>query len=167
MSFLCWSIAFQRFFFERSFFGVTGPRAARRGPLPFHPRHPAPIEEFANFRRLVLGSMDSYDSEKRRILQHFSRSTRFAFLCTAPNSNLQSFAPLIFAIFCVTLSLLWNFAEVSFKSVIFRRDFHRILPELRQIADTCQHSLYCAIFKSNVLFFHFQLFSYRIASAES
>ena len=26
------------------------------------------------------------------------RSTRIAFLCTAPNSNLQSFAPLIFAI---------------------------------------------------------------------
>ena len=52
-----------------------------------------------NFRRLVLGCMDSYDSEKRRILQGLSRSTRFAFLFTALNSNLQSFAPLIFAIF--------------------------------------------------------------------
>ena len=50
-----------------------------------------------NFRWVVLGCMDSYDSEKRRILQGFSRSTRFAFLCTALNSNLQSFAPLIFS----------------------------------------------------------------------
>ena len=30
-----------------------------------------------NFRRLVLLCMDSYDSESRRIFQHFSRSTRF------------------------------------------------------------------------------------------
>ena len=29
----------------------------------------------SNFRRLVLGCMDSYDSESRRIFQHFSRST--------------------------------------------------------------------------------------------
>ena len=64
-----------------------------------------------NFERLVLGCMESYDSEKGRTLQHFSRSTRFAFLCTAPNSNLQSFALLIFAIFFV---ILQNFAEFSF-----------------------------------------------------
>ena len=44
------------------------------------------------FRGVVLGCMDSYDSEKRRILQRFSRSTRFAFLCTAPKSDiLQNF----------------------------------------------------------------------------
>ena len=42
-----------------------------------------------NFERLVLICMDSYDSEKGRILQHFSRSTRFAFLCTAQISNFQ------------------------------------------------------------------------------
>ena len=53
----------------------------------------------SNFERLVFGCIDSYDSDQRLIFQHFSRSTRFAFLCTAPNSNLQSFAPLIFAIF--------------------------------------------------------------------
>ena len=46
----------------------------------------------SNFRRLVLGCMDSYDSESRRIFQHFSRSTRFVFLRTAPNSEfLQNF----------------------------------------------------------------------------
>ena len=36
----------------------------------------------SNFGGLVLGCIDSYDSKKRRILQRFSRSTRFAFLCT-------------------------------------------------------------------------------------
>ena len=35
-----------------------------------------------NFGRLVLGCIDSYDSEKWRILQHFSKSTRFAPFCT-------------------------------------------------------------------------------------
>ena len=42
-----------------------------------------------NFERLVLVCIDSYDSEKRRILQHFSRSTRLAFLCTAQISNFR------------------------------------------------------------------------------
>ena len=41
------------------------------------------------FERLVLVCIDSYDSEKRRILEHCPRSTRFAFLCTAPISNFQ------------------------------------------------------------------------------
>ena len=36
----------------------------------------------SNFRRLVLGCIDSYDCEQRRIFLHFSRSTRFAFFCT-------------------------------------------------------------------------------------
>ena len=41
----------------------------------------------ANFRRSVLGCIDSYDSENRRIFQLFSRSTRLAHVCTAPNST--------------------------------------------------------------------------------
>ena len=44
-----------------------------------------------NFRRLVLGCIDSYDCEKRRILQHFSRSTRCAFFCTAQISTFAEF----------------------------------------------------------------------------
>ena len=36
-----------------------------------------------NFGRLVLGCIDASDSERRRIFHHFSRSTRFAFRCTA------------------------------------------------------------------------------------
>ena len=41
-----------------------------------------------NFGRLVLSCIDASDSESRRIFQHFSRSTRFASLCTAPNSEI-------------------------------------------------------------------------------
>ena len=36
----------------------------------------------SNFEGLVLGCMDSYDSDQRLILQGFSRSTRFTNLCT-------------------------------------------------------------------------------------
>ena len=35
-----------------------------------------------NFRRLVLGCMDSYDSERRRIFLHVSQATIFASFCT-------------------------------------------------------------------------------------
>ena len=45
--------------------------------------------QLSNFGDLLLGCIDSYDSEKRRILEHFSRSTRFAFLRTAQISNFQ------------------------------------------------------------------------------
>ena len=45
-----------------------------------------------NFERLVLGCTDSYDSESRRIFQHFPRSTRFKNLCTAPNSKFCKFS---------------------------------------------------------------------------
>ena len=33
------------------------------------------LNHLPNFERLVLGCMDSYDSESRRVFQHFSRST--------------------------------------------------------------------------------------------
>ena len=43
------------------------------------------LEYFSRyFRRLVLGCMDSYDSESRLIFEHFSKSTISAFFCTAP-----------------------------------------------------------------------------------
>ena len=38
-----------------------------------------------NFGRLVLFCIDTSDDESWRIFQHFSRSTRSAFLCTASN----------------------------------------------------------------------------------
>ena len=99
----------------------------------------------ANFGGLVLCCMDSYDSEQRRIFPHFSRSTRFAFLCTfrIPSVQpqiLQSFAPLIFAIFSWFCKILLIFCTM--KSTVFHRDFHRILLELRRILANCQISLY-------------------------
>mgnify|MGYP004024506713 CR=1 FL=1 len=45
--------------------------------------------KLSNFRGLVLGCMDSYDSNQILILQGFSRSTRFAILCTAQISKFQ------------------------------------------------------------------------------
>ena len=45
--------------------------------------------ERANFGGLVLGCIDSYDSESRRILSDFSRSTRFSHLRTALNPKFQ------------------------------------------------------------------------------
>ena len=39
--------------------------------------------ECPNFERLVLGCIDVSDSESRRIFQNFSRSTIFAYFCTA------------------------------------------------------------------------------------
>ena len=48
--------------------------------------------------------MDSYDSEKRRIFQHFSRSTRFTYFCTAQISKIQKKSQFFFVkflIFCI------------------------------------------------------------------
>jgi len=42
-----------------------------------------------NFRRSVLGYMDSYDSNQVLILLDFSRSTRFAILCTAQIAKIE------------------------------------------------------------------------------
>ena len=53
-----------------------------------------------NFGELVLGCIDSYDSEQRRILQPFSRSTRFAFFCTAPISVIQQKFVILFSDVC-------------------------------------------------------------------
>ena len=51
----------------------------------------------SNFERLVLGCIDSSDSDQRLILLNFSRSTRFAFLCTAQISKFQEKTVQIFA----------------------------------------------------------------------
>ena len=42
-----------------------------------------------NLERLVLRCIDSYDSESRLILKHFSRTTRSTILCTAQISKIQ------------------------------------------------------------------------------
>ena len=56
--------------------------------------------ERANFRELVCGCIDTSDSEKRRIFQHFSRSTRLSLLRTAPNPKFQQKNAAFFPHFC-------------------------------------------------------------------
>jgi len=71
---------------------------------PWHCYRGTPIsartfESPSNFKRLVLGCIDSSDSDQILIFSGFSRSTRFSFLCTAPHSNICQFFVCIFAIF--------------------------------------------------------------------
>ena len=78
------------------------------------------------FERLVLVCIDSYDSEKRRILQHFSRSTRFAFLCTAQISNFQQKLREIF------LHFFRKFSRKFQNFVIFQQNFDKFCPEFHE-----------------------------------
>ena len=73
-----------------------------------------------NFRGLVLGCMGTYDSESRRIFSHFSRSTRFSFLCTAPHSNICQFFVYIFAIFSTKFH---HFLRISNQFHVFSSRF--------------------------------------------
>ena len=81
----------------------------------------------ANFRRIVLFCIKADFHDQIRILQHFSKSTRFGNLCTAKNPN--------FADFCMLSDFLANFQDfrkISLKFAFFRRDFHGILPEFHR-----------------------------------
>ena len=78
------------------------------------------------FERLVLVCIDSYDSEKRRILQHFSRSTRFAFLCTAQISNFQQKLREFF------LHFFRKFSRKFQNFVIFQQNFDKFCPEFHE-----------------------------------
>ena len=73
---------------------ATGSGGAGGGPRE-PDRAPGGLE--LDFRLSVLGCIDSYDSENRRIFQLFSRSTRFPFLCTAQISKFQQNAVQLFA----------------------------------------------------------------------
>ena len=55
------------------------------------------MKSHPNFEGLVLGCMDSYDSEQSHILQHFSSSTRLADFCTVYISKFQRKNVQIFA----------------------------------------------------------------------
>ena len=69
-----------------------------------------------NFRRLVLGCIKTDFYNQILILQDFSRSTRFTFLCTAPNSNFQQKFIKLFDIFT---EISANFARFWSKSSFF------------------------------------------------
>ena len=85
----------------------------------------------SNFERLVLGRIDSYDSESRRIFQDFSRSTRFKNLCTAQTSKFQEKTR---PKFCrnETFSFSFSFQQKSMNFVIFLLNFDKILPEFHE-----------------------------------
>ena len=65
----------------------------------------------SNFERLVLGCIDSYDSDQRLILLDFSRSTRFAFLCTAQISKFQQKTAQIFAVMKMKFHFSFSFLD--------------------------------------------------------
>ena len=71
----------------------------------------------SNFERLVLGCMDSYDSDQRLILQGFSRSTRLAFLCTAQTSKISAKSVKLF-----------GRNEMKFHEISFHSDFFAFFP---------------------------------------
>ena len=85
----------------------------------------------SNFERLVLGCIDSYDSESRRIFQDFSRSTRFTFLCTAQTSKFQQKTR---SKFCrnETFSFSFSFQQKSMNFVSLLLNFDEILSEIHE-----------------------------------
>ena len=83
--------------------------------------------------------MNSYDSESRRILQHFSRSTRFAHLCTAQISKFQ-----LKIVHKFLLEWNENFIpseENLMKFVIFLLNFDEHLSEFREELQKITNSL--------------------------
>ena len=86
-----------------------------------------------NFERLVLGCMDSYDSDQRLILQGFSRSTRLAFLCTAQTSKFQEKTrPKFCRNETFSFSFSFSFQQKSMNFVIFLLNFDEILSEFHE-----------------------------------
>ena len=89
----------------------------------------------SNFERLVLGCIDSYDSESRRIFQDLSRSTRFQFLCTAQTSKFQGKSRPKFCrneTFSFSFSFSFSFQQKSMNFVIFLLNFDEILSEFHE-----------------------------------
>ena len=87
----------------------------------------------SNFERLVLGCIDSYDSESRRIFQDFSRSTRFTFLCTAQTSKFQEKTrPKFCRNETISFSFSFSFQQKSMNFVFFLLNFDEILSEFHE-----------------------------------
>ena len=85
-------------------FAATGGDEAVRPAAPPRDARERRHELLTNFRQSVLGCIDSYDSENRRIFSGFSKSTRLAFFCSAPNSEFQQ----NFAKFFAKISKIWT-----------------------------------------------------------
>ena len=92
-----------------------------------------------NFRRLVLCCIDSYDSESRRIFQHFSRSTRLAYLCTAQTSKFHKKISHNFAKLKIEISI--EISDFFMKNAISHRNLDEILSGFREHVPKCLNSL--------------------------
>ena len=79
-----------------------------------------------NFGGLVLGCIDTSDSESRRIFSGFSRPTRFPRFCTTPNSKFQ---PNLVDYFVFFKKILYVLLEIA----IFRANFDENSSEFRRI----------------------------------
>ena len=91
------------------------------------------MKSSSNFEGLVLGCIDSYDSESRRIFQDFSRSTRFTFLCTAQTSKFQEKTrPKFCRNETVSFSFSFSLQQKSMNFVIFLLNFDEILSEFHE-----------------------------------
>ena len=92
-----------------------------------------------NLERLVLCCIDSYDSESRRIFQHFSRSTRLAYLCTAQTSKFHKKISHNFAKLKIEISI--EISDFFMKNAISHRNFDEILSGFREHGPKCLNSL--------------------------
>merc|ERR1711907_371558 len=83
-----------------------------------------------NFEGLVLGCIDSYDSNQILIFSGFSRSTRFSHFCTAQISKFQRKTVQFFAGMKMKFHFsFWFFDE--FRDFSWRK-FDEILPEFHR-----------------------------------
>ena len=108
--------------------------SSQKGTRP--PLGSLPTTNSANFRRRVLGCIKAEFCNQILVLifSHFSSSTRFTNLRTAPHSKFSDF-------FCKFSEIFANFRRIFeilenlLKSVLFRRYFHGIFSELRKILE--------------------------------
>ena len=122
-----------------------------------------------NFEGFVLGCIDSYDSNQILIFSGFSRSTRFAFFCTAQISKFQQKTVQIFA----GMKMKFQFSFAFFDEICdFLRkfddnfpEFHRNLQEMTKCLEILRKSVrkfwkmleisrICEKFSIFVSFFH-------------
>ena len=102
-------------------------RTPQKWPLPL-------LWGIPNFRRLVLVCIKADFCIQIRIFQHFSRSTKFANLCTAPDSKFADSTFADFANFC-KFSVILNFRKIEFCNFCWNLLFFvKILPEFRRIS---------------------------------
>ena len=123
-----------------------------------------------NFERLVLVCIDSYDSEKRRILQRFSRSTRFAFFCTAQISNFQQNLRDFFFIFSAKYSRYFQFFVVyDFfqKNDEFSPEFHETFRNFLRKQRKCWFAENLLIFDKFQICWYFRKKSFTRQAAKS